>query len=56
MEDMEGAAKYARKVIEDWDYSLYDLKSFIKVDEIVADDEIGIETRFTGSMRYEDDT
>ena len=36
MEDMEGAAKYARKVIEDWDYSLYDLKSFIKVDEIVA--------------------
>ena len=39
MEDMKGAAEYARKVIEDWNYELYDLKSFIKKEEIVAGED-----------------
>ena len=39
MEDMEGAAKYAKKVIEDWGYELYDLKSFEKKTTIVVGED-----------------
>lgn len=39
MEDMEGAAKYAKKVIDDWGYELYDLKSFVKKTTIVAGED-----------------
>lgn len=39
MEDMEGAAKYAEKVINDWGYELYDLKSFEKKTTIVAGED-----------------
>lgn len=34
MDDMEGAAKYAKKVIHEWNYELYDLNSFSATDEI----------------------
>ena len=36
MEDMEGAAKYAKKVIDNWGYELYDLTSFKKDTTIVV--------------------
>ena len=39
MEDMEGAVRYAKKVIEDWGYELYDLKSFEKKTTIVAGED-----------------
>lgn len=32
--DMEGAAKYAKKVIDDWDYELYDLNFFRATNDV----------------------
>lgn len=34
MDDMEGAAKYAQKVIREWNYELYDLNSFSATSDI----------------------
>ena len=42
MEDMEEAAKYAQKVIDDWDFDLYDLRNFTKEEEIIT----GVDAQF----------
>ncbi|WP_099291412.1 RagB/SusD family nutrient uptake outer membrane protein [Butyricimonas sp. Marseille-P3923] len=39
MEDMEEAARYAKKVIGDWGFELYDLKSFVKKTTITAGED-----------------
>lgn len=37
MEDMEEAAKYAQKVINEWNFALYDLNTFTEKDTIIVD-------------------